>query len=88
MPWWTQVVYFISFVVTMWIIVPIIHFKGKYWDVKEAFISPTLTNIIYRSVERRYYPYLLSGALDSRWKGLQCNKYYLSTKLYIQCYSL
>ncbi|KAJ2957088.1 hypothetical protein NQZ79_g7145 [Umbelopsis isabellina] len=30
MPWWTQVVYFTAFVVTMWIIVPIIHFKGLW----------------------------------------------------------
>ncbi|KAI9284990.1 OPT oligopeptide transporter protein-domain-containing protein [Umbelopsis sp. AD052] len=50
MPWWTQVITFTSFVVTMWIIVPIIHFKGL-WN---ADIIPIFSQALWTTEGKTY----------------------------------
>ncbi|KAG0361897.1 hypothetical protein BGX24_005234, partial [Mortierella sp. AD032] len=49
-PWWTQVISFVAFVVSVWILVPIAYFTGV-WNGK-AF--PIMSNRLYKSDGTKY----------------------------------
>ncbi|KAG2185685.1 hypothetical protein INT44_002478 [Umbelopsis vinacea] len=54
MPWWTQVITFTSFVVTMWIIVPIIHFKDWFVGLWNADIIPIFSQALWTTEGKAY----------------------------------